>query len=343
MSELTAAQWSEFVAACPQAHLLQTTAWGDLKAQFGWQVRRLAVADAGAQILLRRLLPGVTLAYLAKGPLLTDPRSPIPWSTLLPALDSLCHDNGCMALKIEPDLWEPSCEEILPVPPGLRRASHSIQPARTICIDLSGSEDEILARMKQKTRYNIRLAERKGVVVHASSDLDAFYRLMQATGARDGFGVHSRAYYQRAYELFAPAGDCALLVAAYQDQPLAALMVFAHGGRAWYFYGASSDDQRERMPTYLLQWQAMLWARQRGCQEYDLWGIPDLEETELETQMGAKTNTPSGGRMAGLWGVYRFKRGFGGHVLRAAGPWDRVYQPALYAFYRWWSSRRGSE
>jgi lipid II:glycine glycyltransferase (peptidoglycan interpeptide bridge formation enzyme) len=186
--------------------------------------------------------------------------------------------------------------------------------------------------MKQKTRYNIRLAAKKGVRVQPSPDLDIFYSLMEVTGERDAFGVHSRDYYRRAYELFHPLGECELLLAEFEGQPLAALMVFAYGSRAWYFYGASSSQHRELMPTYLLQWEAMRWARARGCDEYDLWGVPDEDEATLEANFESRSD--------GLWGVYRFKRGFGGQLCRGQGPWDRVYLPSLYGLYRAWLSRR---
>lgn len=204
---------------------------------------------------------------------------------------------------------------------------HNIQPPRSMIVDIKGSEDEILARMKQKTRYNIRLAEKKGVTVRAWDDIPAFHKMMQSTGARDNFGVHSLAYYRRAYELFHPTGMAELLVAEYEGRPLAALMVFRHGKRAWYVYGASTDEERNRMPTYLLQWEAMRWARARGCEEYDLWGVPDEDEAILEA--GFET------RHDGLWGVYRFKRGFGGKLKRAMQAVDRVYNPFLYRLYLW--------
>jgi lipid II:glycine glycyltransferase (peptidoglycan interpeptide bridge formation enzyme) len=185
--------------------------------------------------------------------------------------------------------------------------------------------------MKQKTRYNIRLAARKEVRVEISSDLETFNRLMEVTGTRDAFGVHSAAYYQKVYERFHPQGEVEILLASYEDIPLAAIMVFARGKRAWYFYGASSDSERNRMPTYLLQWEAIKWAKERGCTEYDLWGVPDADENELETGFTSRSD--------GLWGVYRFKRGFGGELKRSAGPWDRVYNPALYWLYTKWVDR----
>jgi len=180
--------------------------------------------------------------------------------------------------------------------------------------------------MKQKTRYNVRLAARRGVTVRAGgeADLPAFYRLMTETAERDEFGIHTRAYYEAAHHLFVPDHG-RLLLAEYEGQLLAALVVFAFGGGAVYMYGASSDEQRNLMPTYLLQWEAMRWARERGCHTYDLWGVPDEDEPTLEATFT--------GRSDGLWGVYRFKRGFGGRLVRTAGAWDLVYAPLRYRLY----------
>jgi len=211
-------------------------------------------------------------------------------------------------------------------PAGFRESLSSIQPCRTILVDISQAEDEILERMKQKTRYNIRLAAKRGVVVRTSADLHTFHRLMNITSQRDQFGVHSYEYYQRAYEFFYDRGECELLQAEYDNQVIAAIMVFARWARAWYFYGASSDLYREFMPTYLLQWKAMLWAKSQGCKVYDLWGIPDYEEPYLEDNFISRSD--------GLWGVYRYKRGFGGTCARTVGPWDRVYYPILYKLYK---------
>lgn len=139
------------------------------------------------------------------------------------------------------------------------------------------------------------------------------------------------AYYQDVYDRFHQAGQCELLFASYEGQVLAGLMVFWHQARAWYFYGASTEEHRNLMPTYLLQWEAMRLAKKHGCRVYDLWGIPDHDEQQLEAAFTSRSD--------GLWGVYRFKRGFGGEVRRGAGPWDRVYHPLLYSLYRRWSAR----
>ncbi|GAB4396289.1 MAG: peptidoglycan bridge formation glycyltransferase FemA/FemB family protein [Anaerolineales bacterium] len=315
--------WQTYLAARPQAHILQTAEWGALKSAFGWRARALIVGETGAQILFKPLPLGFSIGYIGRGPVGEN------WLEMLPALDDLCARERAILLKVEPDQWEDARGLAdSPVPPGFRASPHTVQPARTITLDLTPTEDEILARMKQKTRYNIRLAAKKGITIREWDDLPAFHALMQTTGGRDGFGVHSLDYYRRAYELFHPLGACHLLVAEYEAQPLAALMLFTRGTRAWYFYGASNEMERNRMPTYLLQWEAIRRAKALGCTEYDLWGIPDYPEATLESQFEQRAD--------GLWGVYRFKRGFGGTVRRAVGAWDRVYNPILYTFYQRW-------
>ncbi len=326
MPELSASAWEGFLASFPDAHILQTAHWGELKASFGWNVVRLIAPNSiacGAQLLFRRLPFGFSLGYIPKGPVGQD------WDALWPEVDALCRRRRAIFLKIEPDCWDLEKQ----APPGFQSSQQVIQPPRTLVVSLLGKEAELLERMKQKTRYNIRLALKKGVVVGLFNDVELFYRLMQATGERDRFGVHSLAYYEKVYNLFHPRSECEMLLAEFKGEPLAALMVFARGRRGWYFYGASADIHRERMPSYLLQWEAMRWARARGCSEYDLWGVPDSEEDVLEANFTARSE--------GLWGVYRFKRGFGGLLRRSAGPWDRVYHPGMYRLYSMLVERMG--
>lgn len=338
MPLVTAIEWDNYLNSYPGAHLLQTTAWGEFKASFGWRVFRVISDQYGAQILIRSLGLGFSLAYLPKGPVGLNSHDGLlqinsqAWEGLITELDILCKQNRAVLLKVEPDIFDQSNQHA--VPPGFILSPHNIQPLRTLIVSLQGSEEEILGRMKQKTRYNIRLSLKKGVIVRSSADLNLFHSLMEVTGQRDEFGVHSRDYYQHAYEIFYPRGKCELFVAEYQHKPLAALMVFAHNQRAWYFYGASSDEHRDRMPNYLLQWEAMRWARDQGCFTYDLWGVPDFDLDTLESDFLQRSE--------GLWGVYRFKRGFGGQLYRAVNPWDRIYQTVIYKIYLWWATRKSN-
>ncbi len=319
-SSLDHDRWDSFLVHHPDSHLLQTAAWGELKTGYGWQVIRLASGESGAQVLVRRLPLGLRLAYIPRGPI----GSWLP--NLVQDLDSACRAAGAFALKIEPDVSDDPVLAADLETHGFQPSPQTVQPRRTLVVDLRGEESDVLGRMHQKTRYNIRVAARNGVSIRAWDDLKAFGQMMRQTADRDGFGAHHPDYYATAFELFHPNGACELLLAEYDGQPLAALMVFSHGRRAWYLYGASRDVERQRMPTYLLQWEAMRWARARGCTLYDLWGVPDADLSELERGFRDRKD--------GLWGVYRFKRGFGGELVRSIGAWDRVYRPAAYRAYQ---------
>ncbi len=330
MPEVSLTEWNIFLENHPNAHLLQMGEWGELKNNFGWKPVRIVLNnEVGAQILFRRLPLGLTLGYMPK-PVFSG-----QWTVISDQfwreVDSVCKKNKAVFLKVEPNSWDDSFR--LP-PSAFRISPHNIQPPRTITISIKEDDEQILARMKPKCRYNIRLAEKKGITVRAWDDIPAFHEMMTVTGGRDKFGVHSKEYYQRAYELFHPKETCELLVAEFEDKPLASLMVFANGKRAWYVYGASNDQERNRMPTYLLQWEAIRWAKARGCDEYDLWGVPDENEETLEAQFESRHD--------GLWGVYRFKRGFGGQIKRAPQALDRVYNPLLYWLYTKYVTRRGN-
>jgi lipid II:glycine glycyltransferase (peptidoglycan interpeptide bridge formation enzyme) len=313
--------WNQFLAAHPNAHLLQTGEWGELKSAFGWKPVRIVNGDAGVQILFRKLPFGFTIGYIPKA--VISIQSSVFSDEIWSEIHSVCKQNHAIFLKLEPDLWEDEKPETWNLK--LETSSHNIQPPRTIVVDISREEETILSHMKQKTRYNIRLAEKKGVTVRAWADLESFHKMMLVTGGRDGFGVHSYEYYKRAYELMQSKQMCEILVAEYEGKPLAALFVARNGNRAYYLYGASTDEERNRMPTYLLQWEAMRWAKARGCEEYDLWGVPDEDEVTLEANFEKQHD--------GLWGVYRFKRGFGGELKRAVQAMDRVYNPLLYWTY----------
>jgi lipid II:glycine glycyltransferase (peptidoglycan interpeptide bridge formation enzyme) len=325
------AAWDAFVESAPQGHLLQTWAWGELKGAFGWTpVRYLVQRDgapvAAAQVLYRPIGP-FTLGYIPKGPVLPE-ADPTVEAALWDAIHRRSRRMRALALKVEPE-WpdhDRARHEWL-AGYGFSPSTEYVQPRRTIMVDLCADEDDILARMKSKWRYNIRLAERKEVVVREGSadDLGSFHALMSVTGERDEFGIHSLAYYRKAYELFAPLDRVRLFLAYHGDRLLAGLMAYGFGGYAWYMYGASDNEGRDLMPNHALQWRAMQWARERGCRKYDLWGITDADDDAS----------------AALSGVERFKAGFGGEVVRYVGAYDYAYLPPLYWLMRQaWARRR---
>ncbi|MBW4438610.1 MAG: peptidoglycan bridge formation glycyltransferase FemA/FemB family protein [Pleurocapsa minor GSE-CHR-MK-17-07R] len=324
-------QWDAFVHARPRAHALQLSGWAGLKRPYGWGSARVALADktgalvAGAQMLLRPLpLRLGTMAYLPFGPILThyDQRDAL-WDAIHAAA------RGAHASFLK---WEPGFLLDGAAPPdfsryGFRESAQTIQPPRTVMIDIRPDEDAILARMNQGTRRKIRQSLKGDVrYVQATRDqVRLFTDMMQTTGARNAFGVHEPSYYGLAYDLFVPH-SAALFLALLGDEPLAGVMAFAQGDMAYYLYGASSNQQRNLMASYGAQWQAIQWAKSRGCAWYDMWGVPDEDAAVLEAGFESRDD--------GLWGVYGFKRGWGGEVMRSLGAWDHVYNPLIYGAYR---------
>ena len=172
--------------------------------------------------------------------------------------------------------------------------------------------------MSANTRRKVRVAAKKDVSIRQGSveDLPLLYQLYRVTGERDNFLIRPFAYYQRAWEMFMRAGLAQALIAEYDGRAIAHVILFHFGRRCWYFYGASANEERQRMPNYALQWEAIKWAKARGYASYDMWGAPDVfDESDA------------------LWGVYQFKRGFRGELQRHIGAWDYAPQPWLYQAY----------
>jgi peptidoglycan pentaglycine glycine transferase (the first glycine) len=320
MAVISASEWDRFLEKYPNAHILQTRLWGEFKASFGWKPVYIQSGSSGAQVLFRKIPFGFSLGYIPKGPI-----GPIH-KEFMDEIINQCNMEKAIGLYLEPDCWEEEFDPQFLINLQFDKSKISIQPRRTILVSLEGNEDKILERMKQKTRYNIRLSQKKGVTVEPSGDIEVFIQQMKQTSLRDQFSVHDSNYYRLVFKEFSENNKCELLIAKFNNKPIAALMVFFQGERAWYFYGASSDEERNRMPAYLLQWEAIQYAARRGCTEYDLWGIPDHDEAFLEKNFMSRDD--------GLWGVYRFKRGFGGKLVRSAGVFQKEIKPLLFNSYK---------
>ncbi len=318
--------WDDFVSAQPRAHLLQLQRWGDLKSRFAWEARTIALGEpgaiqAGALVLMKPLpLRLGKMAYVPMGGYAPDAAG---YAQLWDAIQA---ETKAALLKVEPGRLR-SAEEMGLESAGFEPSRQTVQPRRTLVIDIGDADDEIMRRMSQGTRRKIRKSLRSEIEYRRGSDGDlaSFNRLMRQTGERNAFGVHNAAYFETVFELFIPQYG-ALLLAQHAGELLAAIMVFALGDTAWYLYGASSRAKGNLYASYGIQWAAIQWAKERGCQYYDLWGVPDYDETTLEAQFRDRSD--------GLWGVYGFKRGWGGNLRRSAGAWDRAGNPLIYAGYR---------
>jgi len=307
--------------------LLQSWRWGEFKGRHGWKPYRIIVRIGGAtglaQILVRRAY-GLSVLYIPRGPL-ADAVSPELAVAFREAVDRLAHATRAIIVLAEPE--DERGLALLPEHLGWRPSPFVIQPRRTLRVPL-GDDDQLLNQMKPKTRYNVRLAFRRGVTTRQASlaELPTFYELLRETAERDGFGIHRIDYFSDL--LRACNEDAALLFAEFEGQPAAAALVVRFGEEAVYLYGASRTELQRHMPAYAVQWAAMQWARARGCRWYDLWGIPESNELPPDTDENHLNVR------IGLWGVYRFKLGFGGHPYTYPGTRELVRQPLLVWLWR---------
>ena len=272
------------------------------------------------------------MMYVSKGPALDYADADL-LDEVIAELESRARQQQAVWLKIDPDVIHgtglPHSENDLPDAVGTavttrlkqrgwRLSASQVQFRNTIHIDLARPDDDMLMAMSANTRRKIRAAYKKEVTIRAAGldDLPTLYRLYQVTGQRDGFLIRPFDYYQRAWQTFMRAGLAHAFIAEYQGKAIAQLILFHFGRKCWYFYGASSNEERNRMPNYALQWEAIQWAKSQGYAIYDMWGAPDVfDESDR------------------LWGVYRFKRGFRGQVIRYIGAWDYAPRPLLYRAY----------
>jgi lipid II:glycine glycyltransferase (peptidoglycan interpeptide bridge formation enzyme) len=326
--------WDTFIASHPAGHLLQSWGWGELKGAFGWEPVRLAVLEGGdvraaAQVLFRRRF-GVSLAYVPRGPV-------VDWAddeavrALLAAIRAAGRARRSIFLKIEPNLSEAPVLRAYGFRPGA-----TVQPRHSVVIDLQADDDELLARMKLKTRYNVRLAGRREVKVRPAlgpADVALFYDMLLETAQRHAFGIHTLDYYQAAHRLLNGGDRGVLLLAEREGAVLAGAWASRCGPEAVNLYGASRQEGQKHRPTYLLHWEVMRWARDHGCTRYDMWGgIPEgvTEDDAAEAQEEA-------GEPGGLKGVAAFKLSFCGRLGRlthTVGAYDLPYQPLLYQVYK---------
>jgi len=334
--------WDTSLASLPEPHILQSWVWGEVKSKYGWKAERWIWEDNGnataaAQVLERRWPAGLPwpswrVLYVPRGPILDWSNAALA-SAVLTDLTALARERQAIFLKIDPELTLTLSEvpdgELVPSAVGtsveetLRRLNwipslEQVQFRSTLRLGLESDEDELLARMKSKTRYNIRLAERKGVSIRSGSesDFDELYAMYRETSIRDGFVIRPRSYYLDAWGTPLRAGRAKIFLAEVQGRAVAALILFHFGPTAWYFYGMSRSAHRESMPTHLLQWEAIRWAKAAGLRTYDFWGAPDR----------ADPDDP-------MFGVYRFKVGFGASLVETIGAWDFPVQRARHRLY----------
>jgi lipid II:glycine glycyltransferase (peptidoglycan interpeptide bridge formation enzyme) len=327
--------WNGAVEAAG-GHLLQSWEWGEFKSRHGWQVDRVAVDNgggfAGAQILYKRRGP-VSMAYVPRGPVLADAERPRDrFLELRRRIDAACRRRRSLTLIIEQNDPLPLDGTYGDV--GFVRGPGHLQPARTVKVPIDLDDDALLAQMHQKNRYSVRLAGKRGVTVEradaSDAAIDAFYALLTETAARNQFGVHGRSYYADFMQTF---GERALMLFAMVDGNIAAGLMAARFGReAAYMYGASSTAHRADGAAFILQYEAMKWARDAGSRSYDLWGIPKPSEVAPKEEGATGASASIGEDMRGL---LNFKTRFGGEIVDYPPMMERRYVPVV----SWLASR----
>ena len=323
--------FNKFVAYAPKGHILQSYEWGEIKGQGEWQPIRLLVEDEqgvpqAALSILKRRIPvlGKAIFYAPRGPV-GDIGNWNLLDYLMSQVKNLARQHGALFLKIDPDIpaGDDQFGEYLRSRGFVRtdkgEGFEGVQPRFVFRLDLTPGADELFNRFHPKTRYNIRLAERKGVQIRdnpSKEELPVFYELLQETTERDKFLVRPYGYFSDLWDHLVPPGYLRLFMAYYEGKPIAGTLAFLFGEKAWYIYGASSNAYRNVMPNYLLQWSMIKWAVANGCTLYDFRGVPgDLSEENP------------------LYGLYRFKKGFNGEYVEFIGEYDLVFSPLLYSLW----------
>lgn len=313
--------WDNLVACNPSGHILQSWDWGEFKKTMGNTPHRLGVFDRDALVGVAQYTTHPVpytdkfIGYLPKGPVVGSPEA---LGEILEGLKTSAQKNNCVFLKIEPNIpaglgeWEKVFST-----KGLVVSEKEIFAKHTLYLDLTKSEEELLSSMHEKWRYNIRLSERKEVVVSEQNDqhgIETFIRLQKQTAKRNKFFVHTDQYYRNLWLTLQPTGAARILLASVNGKTLAAWMLFKFGNTLYYPYGASADEGREVMPSHALMWGAIKLGKQLGCSKFDLWGAagPDAPE-----------NDP--------WiGFTRFKQGFNPTLVSFVGAYDLVIEPSWY-------------
>jgi len=311
------------------SHPLQSWQWGEFKKRTGMRVIRLGVFEKGKiiggfQILFR----SISKLSLSVGQLL---KCPLPDGEVVGALKELAEEQKAIFIKVEPDYvvrrWDNFKGKVQKPPAedkkidltkiGLELAEKPFFDPYSFGLDLTKTEEELLANMAGKTRYNIRLAQRNGLAVEEKSDqegLEIFINLLQETLKRQKFFLHSPGYFEKMWKVLAPAGISHILLAKHKDKILNAWMLFTWKNRIFYPYGASSSENRNLMGSNLICWEAIRFGKKLGCKSFDMWGGlgPDADPKDP------------------WFGFHKFKLGYGGDLVKFVGSWDLVLNKPLY-------------
>jgi lipid II:glycine glycyltransferase (peptidoglycan interpeptide bridge formation enzyme) len=325
-------QWNSFLLSQPRGHLLQSYEWGELNRYLGGRIYRLGALEngrmAGSMMLTMSPVAGPRFPwswlYSSRGPTVEAPDSPALSALIEYAQKVVAKKEHAVALRLEPNVADddPALENWLAAYRGLGFTTnpYAVHGRRSWVLDIRPSAEELLAKFKMTWRQNVRSAERKGVVIREAvgeADFDAYYSLLKLTSERDAFFIHGKDYHQEILRQFAERGDAVLYLAEHEGEAIAAKMLIRFGDWCWDMFGATSNAKRNLKPAYLLQFRCFQWAQAKGCSYFDFRTIPEILEPGEE-----------------MWGVYEYKKGFGGFSRLNMPTQDYIYRPMIYSAWR---------
>jgi lipid II:glycine glycyltransferase (peptidoglycan interpeptide bridge formation enzyme) len=330
-------QWNGFLTCQPSTspgHLLQSYEWGELNKYLGGRVYRLGALDqgrmTGAMLLtvapVPLSIPGLrwNWLYSARGPTVASPAAPALPALIDHAQRHIAKAEHAVVLRLEPNIADdtPDLDAWLAAYArmGFQTNPNAIHGRRSWVLDIRPDAETLLANFKMTWRQNVRVAERKGAVIReaaSDADFDAYYDLLKLTSERDAFFIHQKDYHKEILRQFADKGNAVLYLAEHDGEAIAAKMLIRFGDWCWDMLGASSNNKRNLKSTYLLQFRCIQWAQAKGCSYFDFRTIPEILEPGEE-----------------MWGVYEYKKGFGGFSRLNIPTQDFVYRPLIYTAWR---------
>jgi peptidoglycan pentaglycine glycine transferase (the first glycine) len=323
-------QWNSFLIRQPRGHLLQSYEWGELNKYLGVRIYRLGALDGERLVGAMQLavasvpFPGLRFNWLysARGPAIED-QDMYVLAQLVGYAHEVARQERAVVLRVEPniadddpdmDRWLASYYKV-----GFRSNQNSVHGRRAWVLDIRPSSEELLANFRPTWRRNVRIAERKNVVIReatSEADLDTYYELLKITSERDDFFIPGKDYHKEVVRQFAGTGDLVIYLAEHEGEAIAAKMLVRLGDWCWEMFGASANVKRDVKATFLLQYRSMQWAQSRGCSYLDFRTIPQVLEPGEE-----------------MWGVYEFKRGFSGFSRLNIPTQDYIYRPLVYKIW----------
>ena len=325
-------KYNQFVEKHEKGHFLQLWEWGQVKNGTGWEPLPLVLERdgeiCGTMLMLKRRLPlpklNKCILYAPRGPVIETENEEL-CARLFAGAKKIAQTEKAILIKIDPDIncTREKFKSILRKNGFLQNKTgvnfEGVQPNFVFRMDISKPEEELLTEMHPKWRYNIRLAQKKGVKIRKAKgkeELPAFYSLLKETAERDKFLIREYTYFERIWNQMAAHGYAEIFFAEYEGNLVSAALAMLTGEKAWYLYGASGNNFRNVMPNYLIQWEMIRWAKNSGCNIYDFRGVSgDLDESNP------------------LYGLYRFKKGFGGELIEFIGEWDQIISPVYYQLW----------